>query len=222
MADVKLGDLKFDDEIIEATLEISLDTAAELMVLTKSEAFKSAKDLMLKSSLTLVASGAVTAVSAMGAKIASVFQHMNISDTQTSAVMMVSNFLNNEATLNAAMTAGTVGAVGAVASLSVNKLVNALNDITIKMDPTIISKRQSALADAFGEIFEFSENLKADRSMHKIDASYEKLRPVAEKIGFEGDDNGDRIIYEWLSGVTNEKMSPDDVDAVKILNASMR
>ncbi|QIR16493.1 hypothetical protein [Shewanella aestuarii] len=222
MAELKVDTKNIDDELYEATLDIALDTAAELMVLTGSDTFKAARDLLLKSSLTLAASGAVATVAAMGTKIATAFQRMDISDSQTSAVMMVSNFLNNEAVLNSAMTIGTVGTIGAVAAMSVKSLVNAVNDISVKMDPTIIAKRQTALANAYGEIFAYGEKHFNDRSQHNIDASYEVLRPMAEKIGFEGDDKGDFVIYEWLSKYTGEPMSPNDEDAPKILNKDKR
>jgi len=220
MANVKIGEIKYDeDDIWEVSVDIALDTAAELSVLTASKSFTTAKDLLLKSSLTMMAGSALASVSAMGSKIASAFSVMEISNANTSSIMMVSEFLNNDASMTAIATAGTAGVIGTVAALSVKNLVKAFDDISIKLDPTLISKRQSQLAEAYGEIFEFGEKQKNDRSKDNLVDSYETLRPIAEQVGFKGDKMGDHIIYEYLSNITNEKMTPDDPDMPRILNS---
>ncbi|MBO1897693.1 hypothetical protein HNW13_018300 [Shewanella sp. BF02_Schw] len=219
MATIKVGEIKYDDDFVwESSVDIALDTAAELNIMAGSENFQRAKDLLLMSSLTMLAGSALASVTAMSTKVAASFLSMDLGNTKTSSLMMVSDYLNNESTMNMVATAGTVGVIGTVAALSVKSLVSVINDVAIKLDPTLISKRQTLLAEAYGEVFAFGEKHRKDRSKHNIDESYEKIRPIAEKIGFEGDRKGDHVIYEWLSKVTNEPMSPNDLDAPKILN----
>tara|TARA_R110002033_G_scaffold135713_3_gene175290 strand:+ start:22822 stop:23496 length:675 start_codon:yes stop_codon:yes gene_type:complete len=220
MASIKVGEIKYAEDFVwESSVDIALDTAAELSILVGNDNFQRAKDLMLKSSLTMLAGSALTSVTAMASKVATSFLAMDLSSTNTSSLMMVSDYLNSDSTMNMVATAGTVGVIGTVAALSVKSLVSAINDVAIKLDPTLISKRQTLLAEAYGEVFAFGEKHHKDRSKHNIDESYEKIRPIAEKIGFAGDRKGDHVIYEWLSKVTNEPMSPDDLDAPKILNS---
>jgi hypothetical protein len=216
MAKIVLGTKQYDDYIFEQSVDIALDTAAELNLLVKSDTASKAKDLLLKSSLTMLGASGFSALASLTTKVATAFQTIPFGDNSTSAMMMANDFLNSEPVLSIAATAGAAGAIGVVTALTIKSLVKAIDDLAVKMDPTLISKRQTELAKAYGEIFDYEEQRSKDRSLDNIKESYDKLRPIAEKIGFS-DDKADHIFYEWLSSITNETMKPEDPGVPKVI-----
>lgn len=215
MANVKVN-LGALEESWEAIIDLNLDTIANAKVLLNKPEFSTARKLLTVATLTSMTLGASFFVADAGVKVMMLVEGLNY--TPSNSVSMMLNNLSNSGDLKTgAIASGATAVITGVMS-NVQKLVDVIDKYITKHNPELESTRVAKLATAYGDIFELISEDRKSRGFQNIDEAFECIRPVTEALGLKSQKQKDSIVYAWMSGELNEKMSVDDPDLPSLID----
>ncbi len=203
------------DSTWEQTHKISLDLLGNARVLFQSEGFQSAKKVLTASAVLGAVAGAGLTSAAFAVQLLDVVTNDYVPSAMTSTALQVAQYAKQGAT----MALGGSALAGVAASM--DRIVNKLDEIAMKLDTKIESKRFEALVEAYSWAHLVCSNGGKDQSGTVIDDAYSAIEPVADALGYTEQASKDSIFYGWLNKEVpdglNEPMKPGDPGVPEVI-----